>query len=307
MNVLITGANGFIGSHLFKRLKELGHTVVGIDNLSHPCGNDVETHYCDVRYINELEPFFRHVSIVFHLAAQISVDKSIWHPEDTIATNIIGTANVLKVARNRVAKVVFASSSEVYGSSKTISMAEDHPLDAQSTYGASKIAGDRLCHAYNETHLMETAIVRNFNTFGEFQSDDSYGGVIAKFTKAALANQPLVIYGDGTQERDYMHVKDAVQAYELATKLKGVFNFGTGKPIKIIDLANNIISMTNSKSKIEFVAPRKGEVQRLCADITKAKSSGFNPQTDFWKDLEEYIKWKHKDSKTRSILSSFYR
>jgi len=289
--ILITGAAGFIGSHLLRHLENLGHEVVGIDNLSHPCGQDVLISYADVRYEKMLEPYFINCDVVFHLAAQISVDKSISNPEETIATNILGTQNVLELARKYKVKVIFASSSEVYGSSQVKYMSESHPLDAQSPYGASKIAGDRLCHAYNETYNMGIAIVRNFNTFGEYQADDSYGGVIARFVKFALMDENITIYGDGTQERDYMHVKDAVQAYEKAMGFTGCVNFGTGKTVKVIDLTKEIINITGSKSKIVNLPQRRGEVQRLCADIVKARSLGFMPKTDFYSDLKKYIEW----------------
>lgn len=293
-NILITGNCGFIGSHLYQRLTEKGHSVVGIDNLSHACGNKVPTEYCDVRDFHGLLPYFSNCDVVFHLAAEISVDKSIDSPEITIATNVLGTQNILELARRFGIKVVFASSSEIYGSSKTEYMNESHPLDAQSPYAASKVAGDRLCYAYQRTFGLNVNIVRNFNTFGPYQADDSYGGVIAKFTKAALAGEPLEIYGNGRQERDYMWIDDAVQAYEMA--LDQLFyqpvNFGSGKTISIINLATMIVDLCKSKSDIKFIFPRKGEVQRLCADISRAKIIGFNPTTDFQKHLGEYILWK---------------
>jgi UDP-glucose 4-epimerase len=295
VNILITGAAGFIGSHLFKHLKGLGHNVVGIDNMSHPCKQEVPVDYVDVRSYKDLLPYFQECDVVFHLAAQISVDKSIYNPEETIATNVLGTQNILELARKYGVKVVFASSSEVYGSAVRDFMGEDHPLNAHSPYGATKLAGDRLCEAYVRTYRMDIATVRNFNTFGEYQSDDSYGGVIAKFVKAALDDKPLVIYGDGEQERDYMHVSDTLQAYTLALKEPSLFNcainFGTGKTVKIIDLANKIIEMIGSRSEIEYMLPRKGEVFRLCADIEMARSLGFKPKTNFWKDLGRYIEW----------------
>ena len=169
---------------------------------------------------------------------------------------------------------------------------EDHPLDPQSPYGASKLAGDRLCFAYSQTFPeMNICVVRNFNTFGEYQRDDSYGGVIAKFVKMAFRDEPLTLYGDGTQRRDYMHVKDAVSAYMLARTLEGTYNFGTGKPIGIRWLAERIIRMTGSRSKIVVTKPRRGEVYWLEADIKKARNVGFKPETNFWKDLKKYIEW----------------
>lgn len=297
MNILITGAAGFIGSHLYKRLKSKGHNVIGLDNLSHPCGNKVETIYADVRYFKEILPYFADCDVVYHLAAQINVDKSISDPEETIATNIIGTQNVLECARRFGTKVVFASTSEVYGSSQMEFMTEEHPLDGQSPYAASKTAGDRLCYAYYKTFGTNVSIVRNFNTFGEYQNTDSYGGVISKFTLSALKDEPLIIYGTGNQERDYMYIDDALQAYEIMseTPAGSVCNFGTGKTVKIIDIARYIIDILGSKSKIEHIDARKGEVQRLCAGIQKAKDIGFNPKTDFFIELERYVKWLRKE------------
>lgn len=299
-NILITGAQGFIGSHLYKALEADGHLVVGIDNFSHACKNYVsKVDYCDVRNEKELIEYFPHCDVVFHLAAQISVDKSIRNPQETIDVNIAGTQNVLDLARKFGVRVVFASSSEVYGSAQAVPMSESHPLDAQSPYGVSKVAGDRLCYAQWKTYPnTNITVVRNFNTFGEFQANDSYGGVMAKFVKFALENKPLEIYGDGTQERDYMHVRDAVQAYKLALPLTGfnMFNFGSGRTIKINDLAKSIVEIIGSKSEIIHIEPRRGEVQCLLADISKAKERlGFLPNTNFWADLKEYIKWARKE------------
>ena len=298
MNILILGSAGFIGSHLYKRLKSKGYNVIGLDNLSHPCGNKVETKYADIRYFKEILPYFASCDVVYHLAAQINVDKSISDPEETIATNIIGTQNVLECARRFGTKVVFASTSEVYGSSQSEFMTEEHPLDGQSPYAASKTAGDRLCHAYYKTFGTNISIVRNFNTFGEYQNTDSYGGVISKFTLAALKDEPLIIYGNGSQQRDYMYIDDALQAYEIMTNAPAgmVCNFGTGETVTVNDIAKTIVYILDSKSNIIHVEPRKGEVQRLCAGIQKARDIGFNPKTDFPRDLERYVKWLKKET-----------
>lgn len=295
MDILITGVKGFIGGHLYWKLKGLGHNVVGIDNMSHPSDHQIPYEYADVRDYKALLPYFPECQAVFHLAAQISVDKSIWQPQETIDTNVLGTQNVLELARKYGTKVIFASSSEIYGTSQAEKMDENHPLDAQSPYGASKVAGDRLCLAYQKTFEMPINVVRNFNTFGEHQADDSYGGVISIFTKNAIAGQDLIIYGDGEQMRDYMHVSDAVSAYILA--LDSDFpptNFGTGKTISINQLAAKIIEAAASKSKIVHGSPRRGEVKRLCADISKAIKLGFEPKTDLGRDLTRYVRWVMK-------------
>jgi len=294
VNIVIDGGKGFIGSHLFQYLKDAGHEVAALDNLMHPCANPIPSEYCDVRYINDLEPYFKNADIVFHLAAQINVDKSISNPDETIGINVLGTQNVLELARKYNVKVIFASTSEIYGTSQSDKISESHQLDCQSPYGASKVCGDRMCYAYYKTYGTNVVVVRNFNTFGKYQNDDSYGGVISKFTKAALKDEPLCIFGDGTQSRDYMDIKDAIQAYVLSIDLPAgsIVNFGTGKTVTINDLAKTIKQITNSKSEIKHISPRLGEVQRLCADITLAKSLGFEPKTNFEEDLKEYVLWK---------------
>lgn len=294
--IFITGAAGFIGSHLFKKLKQNGHEVIGLDNFSHWCKNPIfsQVKYGDVRYYHDIENYVKWADLVFHLAAQINVDKSITNPQETIDTNVIGTLNILEAVKKYNKKMVFASSSEVYGTAQTDKMDEKHQLDAQSPYAASKVAGDRLCKAYYDTYGAKVSILRNFNTFGEYQADDSYGGVIAIFTRQALAGEPLRVFGSGEQRRDYMSVFDAIRGYEFCVEKElwgKPINIGTGETISINQLANAIIDLTNSKSIIEHVEPRAGEVQRLCVDISFAKSLGFELQNNFYDNLEKYVKW----------------
>lgn len=296
MKVLITGAAGFIGSHLYNKLKNDGHEVIGIDNWFHSCNHPIakEVKHGDILNIGLIDELVKWSDVVYHLAAQIHVDRSIEYPHETIEINVIGTLNILEAVRKYDKKMVFASSSEVYGSSQADYMDESHLLDAQSPYAASKVAGDRLCKSYNDTYGTKVAILRNFNTFGEHQADDSYGGVIAIFTRKALAGEPLNIFGSGQQERDYMSVADAIKGYELCIEKElwgKPINIGTGKTIEIQEIAEMIKDITKSKSEIVNIEPRPGEVQRLCADISLAKSMGFVPETDFKKDLEKYINW----------------
>lgn len=298
MRAVITGVRGFIGSHLYMELVKDGWDVKGIDNLLHPTTRRIPSIYGDVRYYYDVDKLVEWADVVFHLAAQISVDKSINNPEETIDINVNGTLNVLKAVTKYDKSMVFASSSEVYGSSQCDLMGEDHPLDAQSPYAASKVAGDRLCKAYHETYGTKAVILRNFNTFGEYQADDSYGGVIAIFTNKALKDEPLTIFGTGKQERDYMHVSTAVEAYKFCGKngyLGGhAVNVGSGETVKIKELAELIIKITGSKSSIVHGKPRAGEVQRLCANTQKVRDFGFTFTTDFEKDLTKYVKWYKK-------------
>lgn len=294
MKIFITGVKGFIGSHLYDSLKLQGHDIIGIDNLMHECKRNIPYVYGDIRYYHDIEKFVKWSDIVLHLAAQIHVDKSIINVEETIDINVKGTMNILEACKKYKKKLVFASSSEVYGSSQTSFMSEDHKLDAQSPYAATKVAGDRLCKSYYDTYGLDVTILRNFNTFGEWQNDTSYGGVIAIFTRKALAGEDLTIFGDGQQCRDYMYISDAIRGYELCinNNLAGkAINIGTGKTITINKLANLIKKITKSKSKILHIDERPGEVERLCADTTFAKSLGFESITDFEKDLTNYVKW----------------
>src|SRR3990167_2697872 len=193
MIIGILGAAGFIGHHLKKRLKSKGHQVIGIDNFQWSTVEDSEVENVDVRNKVEIDHLIQQVDVVCHLAAQISVDKSIANPQETIDINVNGTLNVLEACVRHKKKLVFASSSEVYGSSKTGFMSESHPLDAQSVYGASKIMGDRLCKAYYDTHDLDVSVLRSFNTFGPGQRFDSYGGAIAIFVDRVYRGYPPII------------------------------------------------------------------------------------------------------------------
>lgn len=296
MKIFVTGAAGFIGSHLMEKLIKDGHEVKGIDNWFHSSKNPIieKVNYGDIRYYSQIEEYVKWCDVVFHLAAQIHVDRSIESPQETLDINVNGTLNILEAVRKYNKKMVFASSSEVYGSSQSEFMNEQHQLDSQSPYAASKVAGDRLCKSYFDTYGTQVSILRNFNTFGPYQADESYGGVIAIFTRCALKGEPIRIFGDGEQERDYMPVSEAIRGYEFCIE-KGLYgravNIGTGATVKIKELAERIKEITGSKSEIIYVEPRAGEVQRLCADMSFAKSKGFEIKNDFNNKLNEYVRW----------------
>jgi UDP-glucose 4-epimerase len=305
--ILITGGAGFIGSHIAEDLVKNGYSVKIIDDFS--TGN-----------VNNIMELFRHrnfkmirgsitnkelvseassnVDIVLHLAAQVHVDRSIIEPRRTFEVNTIGTLNVLDAAlENDVKLVVYASSSEVYGSAKQIPMTEDHPLNPSSPYAASKAAADRLCFSYYNTYKLPVVIVRCFNTYGPRQRDVGYAAAIPKFIRKVQANLAPVIYGDGKQTRDYMYVKDTVNAYKLVLKsyervLGKAINFGTGREITVEDLAGMILKLNGNHLAPIHVAERPGEVKRLCADITLAKTElGFTPKYTIEQGLAEFFKW----------------
>jgi len=305
---LITGGAGFIGSHLCEKFTKNRNTVICLDNFIN--GNLANVRSLlnhrgfklvngDVRNADLLEKIMRDVDVVFHLAAQIHVDRSIIEPELTYETNVLGTLNVLEIARRcDVEKVIYTSTSEVYGSAQYVPIDEKHPLDAPHPYGASKIAADRMCHAYIQTFGMNICIMRLFNAYGPKQKDTGYGGAISLFTKRALVNTPPIIYGDGQQTRDYTYIKDVIRAYEMMLDhnkpLREPLNFGTSKEIKIVDLANKIIELCGNKGKIRpvHVEARPGEVQRLVADYSKARRIlGWEPTYTIEEGLKEFIDW----------------
>jgi UDP-glucose 4-epimerase len=311
MKLLITGGAGFVGSHLCERFTKFGHTVICFDNFM--SGNLLNIRHLldyrnfklvkgDVRDYDLLERISQGVDVVFHLAAQIHVDRSYVEPRLTYEVNVIGTLNILEVARmHDIKKVIYASSSEVYGSAQYVPINEEHPLCAPHPYGASKIAAERMCYAYIRTYGMNIPIVRFFNIFGSRQQDIGYGGVISIFTRRVLQNLPPIVYGDGTQTRDYTYIDDAVEAYDLILnyegELKEPLNFGSGKEIRIVDLANLIIELCGKKGQLEpvHIEPRIGEVNRLVADASKAKSVlKWKPQYDLVKGLKAFIQWYRK-------------
>lgn len=309
MKILITGGAGFLGSHLCEKLITKGHTIVCLDNfLNGSLGNirALLSHRCfkltsgDVRDFDLLEKTVSSgIDAIIHLAAQIHVDRSVIEPKETYETNVLGTLHVLELARRYdVEKVIYASTSEIYGSAQYVPMDEKHPLDPMHPYGASKLAADRMCHAYIQTYGINICILRLFNTFGPRQKDTGYGGAISIFAKRVLSDRPPIIYGDGKQSRDYLYIEDAVKAYEsiLESKkpLKEPINFGTGKDVTILSVANNIIRLFGKKGKIKpvHVAPRPGEVRRLVADNKKArKLLEWKPTYSFNEGLKKFVEW----------------
>lgn len=308
MKILITGGAGFIGSHLCEKYTEEGHDVLCLDNFM--SGNLMNIRHLldrrnfklikgDIRNSDLLEKIMRDADVVFHLAAQIHVDRSYVEPKLTYEINVMGTQNILEMARMYDTKrVIYASTSEVYGSAQHAPIDEKHPLNAPHPYGASKIAAERMCHAYTQTYGMDIAIPRLFNTFGPRQRDVGYGGVISIFTRRVLGNVPPIVYGDGLQTRDFTYIDDAVRAYDLILKHKKPItepvNFGSGEELTILDLANTIIDLCGKKGNIKpvHVEPRIGEVERLIADATKAKDLlGWEPKCDLKKGLKSFIQW----------------
>jgi UDP-glucose 4-epimerase len=312
MRILISGGAGFIGSHLCEKYTREGNTVLCLDNFM--TGNLMNIRHLldyrnfklikgDIRDYDLLEKVMRDIDVVFHLAAQVHVDRSYIEPRLTYDINVLGTQNILELARlHDIGKIIYASSSEVYGSAQYVPIDENHPLDAIHPYGASKIAADRMCYAYAKTYGMPVSIARFFNIFGPRQRDLGYGGVISIFTRRALSGIPPKIYGDGQQTRDYTYVDDAVIAYDLLLKhdepVTEPVNFGTGREVCIADLASSIIDLcgNNHNLKPVFIESRIGEVRRLIANPKRAENLlGWEASISLEDGLRTFVQW-YKDN-----------
>jgi len=307
--ILIIGGSGFVGSHLAEKYVKEGYLTKVLDDFSSGKVNNIRElfNYRNFKLIKGditdkglVREAVKGVDVVFHLAAQVHVDKSIIESERTFEVNAQGTLNVLEaVLQNDVELTIYASSSEVYGSAQIIPMNESHPLNPASPYAASKVAADRMCFAYYNTYKLPVVIVRCFNMYGARQVDSSYAAAIPLFIKRVLQGLPPIIYGDGKQSRDYMYIKDALNAYDLILKsqdkLAGkAINFGTNKDISVLDLAQTIIRLCGKEDSLQpvHVAERPGEVKRLCADTTLAKKElGFEIEYDIERGLKELIEW----------------
>lgn len=293
---VVTGGAGFIGSHLVARLVTEGWLVRVVDDLStgHRSNLDgldvgpgkIEFHNADVRQESTLSPVFAGAELVFHLAALVSVPKSVAEPRlahDICAT---GTLNVLETARQLgVRRVVYAASSSAYGDDVETPTPEGAATRAKSPYAAAKLAGEHYCTAFSETSSLETVRLRFFNVYGPRQDPSSpYSGVISIFCLKMLKGEIPTIFGDGKQTRDFVYVEDVARALYLASQADAgdvngkVFNVGNGKRSTLLDLIHALNRVLGSEIVPKFEAPRVGDVRDSQADISAArKLLGFHP------------------------------
>ena len=302
--VLVTGAAGFIGSHLVDRLVEEGAEVVAIDNLKDgdlsnltESMDKIELHEIDIRDFESLKEVMDGVEIVFHLAANANVPYSVEDPRYDFETNALGTFNVLKLSLDfGVEKVVYASSAAVYGEPVYVPIDEKHPLNPISPYGASKLSGERLGFAYFKTYGLPFVAMRIFNTYGPRQR--RY--VMHDFLRKLRENpNRLEVLGTGEQIRDFCYVKDCVEAFVLACKSSNAvgeaFNIAGGNPISIRDLAFLMAKILGLDGRTKVVFTReswKGDIVKLYADISKIKNKlGFEPKIGLEEGILRLKEW----------------
>lgn len=292
---LVTGAAGFIGSHLVERLSKT-FDVRGLDNFSHQSeyNHTTKIYHADIRYYEQIEHHVKWADIIYHLAAQGHVDRSIEAPGETLDVNIWGTYNILEACRKYKKKIIYASTCEIYGAHEDL-INEQTATNPQSPYAMSKLAADKLCENYFIVYGVEVVLLRNFNTYGPWQNKGSYGSAIPRFTEHILRGKKIPLYGDGSQKRDYMYIKDCMDGYMMVTETPSLvgkaLNVGSGSSIKIIDLAKLIAKIANKPLKIKQLPARAGELKKLQGDITQASKLGYKPKYDLEKGLTEYINW----------------
>lgn len=301
--VLITGGAGFIGSHLVDELARRGYYVIILDDLSTGKMENIELLLKkenaefiqgSITDLPLLQKLFQGVDYVFHQAALPSVLRSVEDPLSTNKVNITGTLNVLLTARdNNVKKVIYASSSSVYGDTATLPKTEDMVPHPQSPYTVTKLAGEYYCQVFYQVHGLPTVCLRYFNVYGSRQNPNSqYAAVIPRFIQRVLGDKPPIIFGDGEQTRDFTFVKDAVEANILAAEsdATGVFNIGKGESISINRLAELIIELVGKGVKPVHREPRLGDIRHSLADISKAKAFGYDPNYNLEEGLRETIR-----------------
>jgi UDP-glucuronate 4-epimerase len=309
MRILVTGGAGFIGSHLVEKLLTAGHSVAILDDFNdfydpqikraniEKISKDVPVHHVDLRENAAVRNLFHREKFdtIAHLAARAGVRPSIQHPQLYYDTNVTGTLHLLEAARaTGVERFIFASSSSVYGVSKTVPFSEEqHLTQTISPYAATKLAAEFLCSTYSHLYQLRVVALRYFTVYGPRQRPDL---AIHQFTKKIHAGQPIDQFGDGTTRRDYTYIDDIIQGTMAALIYNGplfdIFNLGESETIQLKDLIEKIEKSLGQKAKINQLPEQPGDVPLTCADISKARRLlGYNPTTQLSEGLPRFIEW----------------
>jgi len=324
-NVLVTGADGFIGSHLVETLLEEGCNVRAfvfynsfnswgwLDSFSKQQMSGIEVFAGDIRDPNGVRAAMKDIGVVFHLAALIGIPFSYHSPDSYVDTNIKGTLNVLQASRDcEVERVFVTSTSEVYGTARSVPITEEHPRQGQSPYSATKIAADAMADAFYRSFRLPVTIVRPFNTYGPRQSARA---VIPTIITQLLAGNKKIKLGSLHPTRDLVYVKDTVRGFiEIASSDKTIgeeINIATQKEISIGDLAQDIIEMINPDAEVVCdrvrKRPGKSEVERLMGSNRKIrKLTGWKPAYTLKKGLKETVEWFEKNENVRRYKHDIY-
>ena len=283
--ILVTGSSGQVGSYLVEGIEN----SIGLDKR--------KSKYTKIIHnlVKNPEEILKNYEIdkIVHCAAQVSVVKSIENPEYDAINNIMGTINLLEYARKKdVEKFVYISSAAVYGEPKYLAVDEKHPTEPKSPYGLSKLTGENYSLLYSQLYGLNAVSIRPFNIFSPRQDPNNpYSGVISIFVNRAKRNQPLTIYGDGNQTRDFVNIEDVVQMVKLALQkdVRGIYNCGTGRETTVNELANMIREISGKNIQIIHEKGREGDIRFSYASIEKVRKIGYNPTTDLKEDLRRFF------------------
>ena len=303
--VLVTGGAGFVGSHLVDGLLGEGFDVVVLDDLSTGRLENVKDHLIeegfrfiqgDIRDREVLRKALEGVDAVFHLAAITSVPYSVEHPEITFEVNVEGTRSLLESCLDLdVGRFIYVSTCAVYGNPKYLPIDEEHPTEPISPYAESKLEAEGLSLRFYKDYGLDVTVFRPFNIYGPRQRNDQYGGVIARFIERLSSGKPPVIYGDGSQTRDFIYVEDVVRAFIGALNCEHasgrVLNVATGNPTSIRELAYTLIRLFDADGMEPlYQDAREGDIEHSYADISEAKNHlGFVPEVSLKEGLLELI------------------
>lgn len=298
MTSLVTGGAGFIGSNLVRALLEQGSGVIVIDDFSTgrrehlPRSSKLTVIEGDLAQLADLERYVEQCDYVFHLAAQVGTLQATRDPLGDAHANIIATVRLLEACRGAsVRKIVCSTSAAAFGEAQTTPIPEDHPQRPESFYALSKMAAERYAVLSATLLHLPTVCLRYFNVYGLPMAASEYAGVIVEFLGRLRANRPLVIHGDGLQDRDFVYVKDVVAANLLAAQRGApgaVYNIGTGTATTVLDLARLMCDMADRRPPIEFLPRRPGEVRHSVAEIKLARADlGYEPAYDLRTGLRD--------------------
>jgi len=306
LKCLVTGGLGFIGSKVSSKLVERGHDVVVLDNFSNAAGLRLVQESKSIKVVNGdildlqfLDRLVAETDVVVNLAVRC-LPESIENPIETHMVNDVGALNVCMACKSHRKRLVHISSSEAYGTAKQVPMAESHPLDPTTPYGASKAASEMVVRGFVSCYEMEAVILRPFNTYGPYMREDSYSAVFPRFVARARSGERLIIFGDGRQTRDFTHVEDTAEGITRTVEIfpsGETLNLARGEETSILELARVVLAQYSSRGKsrsqsIEFQAPRQGDVRRHFADVKKArKLLGYEARVGLEQGVKKYAKW----------------
>ena len=301
MRALVTGGAGFIGSHLVDRLLADAHTVCVIDDLSTGSSTNVSPqarlHRLDICDWDSLQGVVAAVrpDVVFHIAAQTDVRRSIREPDFDARVNVVGGVNVLRAAAAAgTRRVVYASSAAVYGTPERLPVSETHPTRPISDYGSSKLAFEHYLHAYHSRGLIEYAALRYANVYGPRQRSGGEAGVVAIFTHKMLAGEPVTIFGDGTKTRDYVYVADVVEATVRAAQgpAGAIANLGWGHEVSDLELFREIAAATGYAKEPTHAADRPGDIGCMSLDAAVARRTwDWTPTVALRDGVRQVVEW----------------